>query len=296
MRERPDTRRLVRFALAAGVAVLAISGAAHVLLGAAGEAEVARGRASGTAGSLAAGVSVAPGRAPGAPALARGLDPASSPLALRPDEAGHQIPSNRAPDAGGMPHAREHAHASEGPVAPPATRAHAADPRGASTADLAAIRAGLGSQDARTRAEALRAARDLRSPELVPDVVLLLQREGEVPVRRLATQVLAQADTVPLGDLLRSLKKDKDPIVQANAAYGLARGGDEREQAWLLCLCDAARRDAPALLPVVATALEDPSIRAPAVIARFQQLADDPAASPAARERARAVLRAKQGT
>jgi hypothetical protein len=84
-------------------------------------------------------------------------------------------------------------------------------------------------------------------------------------------------------------------MVRVNASFGLARIGDEREQIWLVQMCEASRRTAPELLPVLSNALEDPALRSPAVIARFQQVANNPKVSQATRDRAIQVLKAKQG-
>ncbi len=154
-------------------------------------------------------------------------------------------------------------------------------------------REGLRSRDPKVRLDALRAVRDLHSREAEEDVKLLLRKERFVPARRVAAQVLALGDVPAHETVLRDLKQDPDIIVQLNACFGLARGGDEVEQALLVSFCEASR-EAPTLLPLVATALEDPALRSPAVIARFQMVADDPRIDPETRERARAVIRAKR--
>jgi hypothetical protein len=159
---------------------------------------------------------------------------------------------------------------------------------------LARIRAGLLSPDPKTRLAAIRAARDLHSPELQADVVNLLETEQSLPVKRVATQFLAQGDSLACAPLLRTLEQDPDPVVRVNAGFGLARAGDENEQARLLCMCETARKSGPAVLAVVANALEDPALRSPAVIARFQTVADNPNVPAATREHALAVVQAKQ--
>lgn len=56
-----------------------------------------------------------------------------------------------------------------------------------------------------------------------------------------------------------------------------------------------ARIASPRLVPVIAAALEDPAMKSPAVVARFQAIADDDRQDPALRAKAAKVLRAKLG-
>lgn len=130
-------------------------------------------------------------------------------------------------------------------------------------------------------------------------MALLLRTERSLPVRAAATHILAQGDAVghraALGELVR---RDPDPFVHLNAIYGLARAGDEKAADWLLHACEVEQRRARAgagriPLHVLAAALEDPAVRSTAVIASFQALARCAAVSPATRERAAEVLRAK---
>lgn len=160
--------------------------------------------------------------------------------------------------------------------------------------EVARVREGLRNPDPKVRLASVRAARDLKCRDLEADVALILEKERFVPVRRVAAQVLALGDTTGHTKQLRDLKQDPDVIVQLNASFGLARGGDELEQGLLLAFCEASR-EAPQLLPLVARALEDPSLKSPAVIARFQMVADDPNQDQATRDKARDVLRAKRG-
>lgn len=173
----------------------------------------------------------------------------------------------------------------------------AAEVRARIAAEVARIRADLRSQDPKVRIAALRTARDLGSPELASDVAALLGTETQPTARAVATQVLAQGDAVGHEPLFRDLRaKDPSPVVKFNATFGLARAGDEAAQAQLLAMADAARADRkapPGTAELIAASLDDPAIKGPAVVARLQSVADNPAAPAAARERARAVLKAK---
>jgi hypothetical protein len=86
--------------------------------------------------------------------------------------------------------------------------------------------------------------------------------------------------------------------VRLNATFGLARGGDHRAEARLLEACQAAhettdRSGTRLVLQMLAAALEDPALTSAPVVARFQALAQNPAVTPATRERALQVLRGK---
>jgi len=186
------------------------------------------------------------------------------------------------------------ASAAKGKDGVAASAAAARDPA-AVAREAARIRKGLHDPDARARLAALRDARALGAAELAPDVAALLASERSTPVRRVATQILSQGDVTAYASQLRDLRKDADPVVRVNASFGLARAGDEQEQANLLRLYDDSRRVAPQLLPIVARALEDPALRAPAVMKRFEEIAGDPSLPQDLRDRATAVLKAKRG-
>jgi hypothetical protein len=156
------------------------------------------------------------------------------------------------------------------------------------------VRGGLRSPDPHVRLAAIREARDLHSLELLSDVELLASNEPSAPVRRVVAQILAQDDPQTCEPILRTLAKDGDVMVRLNASFGLARLGDEHEQVWLVQMCETSRTTAPELLPVLSKALEDPALRSPAVIARFQQVANNPQIPQATRDRAVQVLHAKQ--
>jgi len=162
-------------------------------------------------------------------------------------------------------------------------------------AEVRKIREDLRSPDPKVRLAALVEARALDDPELFQDVQIEAARETDVACKRVATQVLALGDPQSCADLLTTLRKDPDPVVQLNASFGLARAGNESEQAYLLLMCDASRSTAPKLLPIVANALEDPAIRSPVVIARFQQVVDDPSVPQATRDHAAQVIKTKLG-
>jgi hypothetical protein len=103
----------------------------------------------------------------------------------------------------------------------------AADPAIAErSAVVARVRVGLTSTDPQARLDAVSTAQRLRCPELEPDVAHMLESEPFVPARRVAVQVLAQGDSTRHEHQLRELKQDPDIIVQLNASFGLARGGD----------------------------------------------------------------------
>jgi hypothetical protein len=250
-------------------------------------------RESGAGRGRASGHALAPetrGRAGTALAATR-VSPLAPSVALSPPVAAIRPGAPLARPADAVPEPAPVADPTHGSAEPGVASSRASDP-----GELSRIRRGLASDDAKTRLESLRAARDLRSRDLEADVALLLRTETCVPVRRVATQILAQGDVTANESVLRSLKVDPDILVQLNASFGLARGGDEVEQLCLLAFCETARGVAPDLVPLVATALEDPALRSRAVIARFQQLADDPTVAPEARERAQQVLKAKQGS
>ncbi len=171
-------------------------------------------------------------------------------------------------------------------------------PRVKPTAEqLGKLRASLASQDPGERLVAARyiSSRVDGKELLLPDLRALMQTETCVPVRRVATQLMAQADPTLSVDMLTRLREDPDAIVRINAAYGLARTGDEVQQAWLLQVFDAAKVGAPRLVPVVAAALEDPAMRSPAVVARFRAIAEDETKDPLQRAKAARVIKSKLG-
>lgn len=175
----------------------------------------------------------------------------------------------------------------------PSASATARGDRRGPAPSLATIRAGLASLDPHVRLAALRAAREAHAPELEADAALVLAHDGSTPCRRVAAQILAQGDAAAHAEQLASAVRDPDPVVQLNATFGLARSGDEARQALLLVECEVARRRNPELVPYVATMLEDPALRSPAVLERFRVLSQSARAAPEARARALDVLRAK---
>jgi len=163
--------------------------------------------------------------------------------------------------------------------------------------EVVRVRTALKSPEPRERLRALRRARDLHEPSLEADVRVLLAQETSAPARRVGVQVLALGDVTANRATLETLaREDKDPIVNINASFGLARAGDERRQAWLLLLLETSKRASPNLAPILANALEAPELRAPIVVARFQAIANDTSRDPKIRERARAIVRAKLGS
>ncbi len=166
----------------------------------------------------------------------------------------------------------------------------------ASADEIARVRGALRSPDARARLAALRYARTLVSPDLDPDIRAMLQTEANVPVKRVGVQVLALGDSLEADkQTFDSLRKDPDAVVRVNAAFGMARSGDVQQQNWLLSVYDASRTVAPRLVPVLGAALEDPAIRSPQVVARFEQIANDPKRDPTIRARAARIVSSKTG-
>jgi HEAT repeat protein len=162
--------------------------------------------------------------------------------------------------------------------------------------ELARLRERLLGKDAKARAEALRELRDRGHGELDPEVRgLLADRSCDFASRRLAAQVLALGDAATNKEGLEPFKNDPDPVVRINVAYGLARGGDEAAQAWLLRLLTASKAVSPTLAPYVESVLRSPELTSPDVIDHYQRIASDPRRDAATRERASAILAAKTG-
>src|SRR5262249_54488012 len=107
--------------------------------------------------------------------------------------------------------------------------------RQATSQDIAKIRSALLSPDAKDRPGALRLARTLDAPELAPDVRAMLQKETNVPVKRVGVQVLAlESDPSQSEDTFKKMRNDPDAVVRVNAAFGMARDGNDAQAAWLL--------------------------------------------------------------
>lgn len=241
-----------------------------------------------------AGAGTSPGRGP-RPGSPGPKGDGAAPRALEGgcrEAGGHVTPAATA--AARAPGRAEGVPASQAPgeTREPAPFAQARSATPAPT--LARIRGGLASADPDTRLASVREARDLQSRELEADVALLLAKERSPFVRRVATQVLALGDAAAHERDLRAVRQDPDVVVQINASFGLARAGDEVEQGLLVAFCEGSRVS-PQLLPIVAAALEDPALRSPAVLSRFQQIVDDPGVPEDVRAHAAAVLRSKRG-
>ena len=170
---------------------------------------------------------------------------------------------------------------------------HAAPAGPVTAAEVADLRKRLANADAKDKAASLREIRDRRVSDLGPEVKALLDAKEAPETRRLATQILALGDAQASRSDLEGLKKDKDPVVRINAAFGLARTGDDQAQAWLLRLSTASGPLAPKLAPLVESMLESPDLTAPAVLDRYRRLAADPRLDPAKREKAAAILATK---
>ncbi len=171
------------------------------------------------------------------------------------------------------------------------TKKHAAPAGPATAAEVADLRRRLA--DPKDRAASLREIRDRRMSDLGPEVKALLDAKEAPETRRLATQILALGDAQASRSDLEGLKKDKDPVVRINAAFGLARTGDEQAQSWLLRLSNASGPLAPKLAPLVESMLESPDLRSTAVLDRYRRLAADSRLDPAKREKAAAILATK---
>lgn len=167
--------------------------------------------------------------------------------------------------------------------------------RPATSEEISRIRTMLQSPEAKDRLAALRLARTLDAPEIAADVRALLGTEKNTPVKRVGVQVLALGDPSQNMDIFKSMRSDPDAVVRVNSAFGMARGGDDAQAAWLLKVYDASRVVAPRLVPVLGAALEDPTIKSPAIVARYQQIASNPKLSADLRARAAQVVQSKQG-
>lgn len=233
-----------------------------------------------------------PGSSPGHGPVAAGRSSTAAgatPAATRAPGASR---SDAATTSAGDPRAAASSARGRRPVGP---RPAPGPKRALTGQQVSRLRTSLTSAAPEERLAAVRYLRAVETKELLPDLRALLQTETVTPVRRVASQLLAQADPrLSLAELTR-LRDDPDAVVRINAAYGLARAGDASQQAWLLGVYDAARIASPRLVPVIAAALEDPAMKSPAVVARFQAIADDDRQDPALRAKAAKVLRAKLG-
>lgn len=281
-----------------GLASLAVAGSFVLLSGASSE------RSSRTvAGRVAPASSVALKNGPrGAKGFASGHGaltlhaPASSSRAHSEASQLALAADSSASDLGGSKGAHEHG-SKKGKGAESGADASAkwkTDHRVPTTAELDKIRQGLLSPDPKDRLAALRLARTLDSAELAPDIRALLQVEQSAPVKRVAVQVLALEDPAASENTFESTRSDADAVVRVNSAFGMARNGDDAQAAWLLKVYDASRVVAPRLVPVLGAALEDPSINAPSIVARFQQIAANPKLPSDVRAHASAIAQAKQ--
>jgi hypothetical protein len=232
------------------------------------------------------GVTLAAGRADAS--LASGL------LGVKPDELG---PGNLG-EGRSASGAKGHAHGAGGRDGSNGLKKRAADqPRRRLTNDeLAKLREALSRPEAEFRLAALRLARNYDTSELEPDIRNLLTHETNIPVKRVAVQVLALGDVAANLPTLETMRQDKDSVVRVNSAVGLSRAGDDNQEAWLLSVFDSARQVAPHLVPVLSSTLEAPDMKSPVLIARYEQVANDPTRDPAVRARATAIVAAKLAT
>jgi hypothetical protein len=174
-------------------------------------------------------------------------------------------------------------------------------------AAIARIRGALQSPDPDVRLQALVEARDLLAPELEPDIRALLEHERNVPVRRVAVQDLALGDVDANKSVFEGLARAPDGVVRINANFGLARGGDEKRQDWLVKVYNGALKNearqpdgpqkeaAAALVTALERSLACPDLKSPTVVALFQSIADDPDEPEDVREAAREAVAAKLG-
>ena len=153
---------------------------------------------------------------------------------------------------------------------------------------------GLASEEPERRRAALRNARALLDPALEPEIEKLLATTEDVVEKELGTQVLALGVSSEHKETFERLFQDDDAVVRINAAFGLARAGDVSRQEWLLSVYDVSREESPLLLPLLGEMLERPELRAPALVARYEQVANDGLQDREVRERAAEVARRKR--
>jgi hypothetical protein len=193
--------------------------------------------------------------------------------------------------------------ASAATAAAPGTPASVAAPEGTVPAiepgpwvpiDRALVLEGLASEETERRRAALRSARDLLDPALEPAIEKLLETTEDVVEKELGTQVLALGQASEHKETFERLFQDDDAVVRINAAFGLARAGDVSRQEWLLSVYDVSREESPLLLPLLGEILERPELRAPVLVARYEQVANDNLQDREVRERAAEVVRRKR--
>lgn len=201
--------------------------------------------------------------------------------AVRASDSAEQKPGTTAPSTGALTKKA----ASDGTAS-----LNKAAPREEHAFTIARLRQDLTSADASVRLRALREARGLRTGALDLDVRVLLAHESDVPVKRVAVQLLAQGDIHGSEAVFRTLRRDADPIVQVNAAFGLARAGDRREEAWLLEEYRDHAKRASAYAPALERTLANGDLRSPGVVGHFASIVPDPSQTPERRQLAKDAL------